>query len=324
MNEHTQSDHGQNAQGQDEKKKDALAEHILRAAGLSSDDLVAFQPVFRDAVANFVTCIAPLSAAKPSANLVVLETLTMADFSQVMGEHALIVRFEAARWGGDALFVLDGELISLMSDALFGANEPSLGNRVGQDFSTVEVGVGENVSIHMAHAMDNVFGTGDGKLFSLKRTLPISRFDAQEFSKSRMFSCQISVGFGEVQANMRILLPRSCHRPIQEAVMRVLRAPSNQADPLWARRLRQEVSRAHVTIEAYIVQSSMSLGRLADLHVGQILSLPPGVMNDVRLRSANKPLYKCSLGKIGQNFSARVNEPVDEEEEMIDGLVADQ
>jgi len=315
---------GQSEYRQDEKKQDALAEHILHAAGLSSDDLQAFQPVFRDGVANFITRIAPLSAAKPFADLVALDTLKMTDFEALLEGHGLIAHFEATRWGGDVLFMLDDKLISLMTDALFGAAEPTSGNRSGHDFSIVELAVGESLSLHMAHAIDDIFGNGDGKLFNLKRSIPIPRFDGQEFAKMRMFSCQINIGFGEAQATMRLLLPRSCHRPIQEAVMRVLRAPSNQTDPLWARRLRQEVSRAHVTIEAYIVQSSMNLGKLADLHIGQVLSLPSGIMNDVRLRSGNKPLYKCSLGKIGQNFSARVNELVDEEEEMIDGLVADQ
>jgi len=314
MNEHLQ----------DEKKQDVLAEHILRAAGLSSDDLLAFQPVFRDAVANLEARIAPLSATKPFTDLMALETLKTADFSMLLESDALISHFEVPRWGGDVLFVLEGGLVNLMTDALFGAVEPVGGNRAGRTFSAVELSTGENLSQAMAHAMDDVFGAGDGRLFNLKRTVPVARFDGQEFAKARMFSCQIAIGFGEARGIMHILLPRSCHRPIQEAIMRVLRAPSNQADPLWARRLRQEVSRAHVSIEAYIVQSSMSLAKLSQLEVGQVLPLPAGVMNDVKLRSGTKSLYKCSLGKIEQNFSARVNKPVDEEEEMIDGLVADQ
>jgi len=329
MNEHKQSDVGQQAaghseHGRDERKKDALAEHILRAAGLSSDDLVAFQPVFRDAVANLASRIAPLSSTKPFADLVALETLKTADFATLLEEDSLVARFEAPRWGGDVLLVLEGGLVSLMTDAFFGASEPVGSHRSGREFSAVEISIGESLSLHMAHAMDDVFGNGDAQLFHLKRIVPAARFDGQEFAKMRMFSCQITIGFGEAHATMRVLMPRSCHRPIQEAVMRVLRAPSNQADPLWARRLRQEVSRAHVTIEAYITQSSMSLAKLSHLEVGQVLPLPANIMNEVKLRSGDKPIYKCSLGKIGQNFSARVNEPVDEEEEMIDGLVADQ
>jgi len=316
MNEQPQS------QLPDEKKKDVLAEHILRAAGLSSDDLIGFQPVFRDAVAGFVHLITPLSVTKPFADLVALETLKTSQFQELLGHHSLIAHFEAPLWSGDVLFVLDGELISLLADALFGAVEPAASHRSTPDFSPVETSIGETISLHLAQAMNEVFGNGYGELFTLKRIVPVQRFESQDFAKARMFSCQMSIGFGEAQAHLRILMPRSCHRPIQEAVTRMLRAPSNQADPLWARRLRQEVSRAHVTIEAYIVQSSMSLAKLSDLEIGQVLPLAPGIMNDVRLRSGNKPLYKSSLGKIGQNFSARVNEPIDEEEEMIDGLVA--
>jgi len=311
-----------NEQRHDEKKKDVLAEHILRAAGLSSDDLQAFQPVFRDAVANFLGRIAPLSAAQPFADLKAVETLKASDFEEILAKNSLISHFCAPVWGGDVLFVLEGELVDLMAEALFGTGEPVGNRRGGVDFTMVETAIGENISLHLAGAIDHVFGLGDGKLFALKQTLPASQFERQEFAKMRMFSCQIAVGFGDKSTHIRILLPRSCHRPIQEAVTRMLRSPSNQGDPLWARRLRQEISRAHVTIEAYIAQGEMSLEKLSHLHVGQILPLPVNVTKDVRLRSGNKPLYKCSLGKIGQNFSARVREPVDEEEEMIDGLVS--
>jgi len=313
-----------NEQPQEEKKKDVLAEHILRAAGLSSDDLHAFQPIFRDAVANFLTRITPLSRAKPFADLTKLETLKTADFETVLGTHSLIACFEAPLWGGDVFLVLSIELISLMTEAMFGAPDPTGSPRVGQGFSIVETAIGENVSAHLAQAMDDIFGNGAAKLFSLKRLIPVQQLDTQEFDRARMFSCQLVIGFGENNADMCLLLPRSCHRPIQEAVTRMLRSPSNQADPLWARRLRQEISRAHVTIEAYVTQSTMSLAKLSNLEVGQTLALPVGIMNDVRLRSGNKPLYKCSLGKIGQNFSARVRDPIDEEEEMIDGLVSGQ
>jgi len=311
-------------QPQDEKKKDALAEHILRAAGLSGDDLQAFQPVFRDAVANFLNRLTPLSRAKPFVDLAALETLKADDLEEVLGSHSLIAHFKAPIWGGDVLLVLTGEVISLMVDALFGAAEPTVNARVNQSFSTVETAIGENISLHLAQAMDEIFGNGEAKLLNLKRIQTVQQFDGQEFSKARMFSCQLTIGFGEANASARLLLPRSCHRPIQEAVTRMLRSPSNQADPLWARRLRQEVSRAHVMIEAYVTQSTMSLAKLSELKVGQVLPLTAGIMNDVRLRSGNKPLYKCSLGKIGQNFSARVRDPIDEEEEMIDGLVSGQ
>jgi len=305
-----------------EKKQDVLAQHILRAAGLSGDDLDSFQHIFRDASAQLRSRLIPFTPAKLWTQLQSLETLKTSDFEPIFKENGMIALFAAPRWGGDVIFILDEALISLISDAFFGSPTPSVENRMGRPFSNVEQKVTEKFALTMAAAMDDIFGTGDGSLFELKKFLPVQQFDSEAFSHARMFSSIFEVGYEETATHLRILMPRSCHRPIQEAVTRVLRAPSNRADPMWARRLRQEVSRAHVTIEAYNVQGNMTLKQLSKLQVGQILPLPGDVMNEVRLRSGSKPLYKCSLGKIGQNFSARVREAIDEEEEMIDGLVS--
>lgn len=305
----------------DDKKQDVLAEHILRAAGLSSDDLMSFQHVFRDAATNLCSRLSRYTSSALWADVRALDTLKMSDLSASLGNDTLVVLLSADRWGGDVLFVLEPDLISLITDAFFGNGEPQLINRNGRPFSPVEIKTGEKLALALAEAMNDVFGTGDGNLFELKSIMPVRQFDAEDFAHSRMFSCLMTIGYGDTATSLRILMPRSCHRPIQEAVTRVLRAPSNRTDPMWARRLRQEVSRAHVNIEAYIVQGTMTLQNLSELNVGQVLMLQPNVVNQVRLRSGQKPLYKCALGKIGANFSVRVNDLVDEEEEMIDELV---
>jgi len=305
-----------------EKKKDVLAEHILRAAGLSGDDLAAFQHVFRDAVTQLRNRLAPYTPTKLWVDLRQLETLKTSDFEEIFKSTGLVAIFSAPRWGGDVIFVLDENLVNLIVDAFFGAQIPSNENRLGRILSPVEKKSAEAFARTMASAMDDIFGSGDGSLFEMKSILPISQFDRDDFAQMRMFSCSFEVGYGETSTSLCLLMPRSCHRPIQEAVTRVLRAPSTRTDPMWAHRLRHEVSRAHVTIEAYNIQGTMTLKQLSQLKAGQILPLPADVMDGVRLRSGNKPLYKCSLGKIGQNFSARVHDVFDEEEEMIDGLVS--
>ncbi|MHC5308396.1 FliM/FliN family flagellar motor switch protein [Bartonella sp. LJL80] len=305
----------------EDKKQDVLAEHILRAAGLSSDDLMSFQHVFRDASSNLCARLAQYTSAQFVSDVTSLDTLKADALPQVIGTDTLVVTFEADRWGGDVLFVLDSNLVSLVTDAFFGAAEPTAMNRNGRPFSAVESKTGETLAQLLSYAMDDVFGTGDGSLLTFKQTTKAQQLELEEFEQLRMFSCLLSIKVGETEATLNLLMPRSCHRPIQEAVTRVLRAPSARTDPLWAKRLRQEVSRAHVGIEAYILQGSMTLNDLSHLEVGQVLSLPVNAVKQIRLRSGDKPLYKCSLGKVGTNFSIRVTDPIDEEEEMIDGLV---
>ncbi|WP_295895856.1 FliM/FliN family flagellar motor switch protein [uncultured Bartonella sp.] len=312
---------GASGESVEEKKKDVLAEHILRAAGLSGDDLMAFQHVFGDAATSLCARLAQYTSATFTVEVKSLDTLKADALPNIITGDTLVVRFEADRWGGDVLFVLDANLVGLMTDAFFGAAEPAILNRNGRPFSPVETKTGETSAKILSLAMDDVFGNGDGTLFNFKQTIDAQQFDMEEFEQLRMFSCLLSVKSGEVETTLNILMPRSCHRPIQEAVTRVLRAPSTRTDPLWAKRLRQEVSRAHVAIEAYILQGSMTLNDLLHIEVGQVLPLPANAVKQVRLRSGDKPLYKCSLGKVGSNFSVRVTEPIDEEEEMYDELV---
>ena len=305
----------------EEKKKDVLAEHILRAAGLSSDDLMSFQHVFGDAATNLSARLAQYTSATFTIEVKSLDTLKADALPQIISGDTLVVRFEADQWGGDVLFVLDANLVSVVTDAFFGAPEPAILNRNGRPFSAVETRTGETLAKVLSLAMDDVFGKGDGTLFNYKETTDAQQFDMEEFQQLRMFSCVLSFKSGEVETTLTLLMPRSCHRPIQEAVTRVLRAPSTRTDPLWAKRLRQEVSRAHVAIEAYIIEGSMTLNDLMHIEVGQVLPLPANAVKQVRLRSGDKPLYKCSLGKVGSNFSVRVTDPIDEEEEMYDELV---
>lgn len=312
-----------NAAGEtvEEKKKDVLAEHILRAAGLSSDDLMSFQHVFGDAATNLSARLAQYTSATFTIEVKSLDTLKADALPQIISGDTLVVRFEADQWGGDVLFVLDANLVSVVTDAFFGAPEPAILNRNGRPFSAVETRTGQTLAKVLSLAMDDVFGNGDGTLFNYKETTDAQQFDMEEFQQLRMFSCVLSFKSGEVETTLTLLMPRSCHRPIQEAVTRVLRAPSTRTDPLWAKRLRQEVSRAHVAIEAYIIEGSMTLNDLMHIEVGQVLPLPANAVKQVRLRSGDKPLYKCSLGKVGSNFSVRVTDPIDEEEEMYDELV---
>jgi len=298
-----------------------LAEQILRAAGLSSDDLMAFQHVFRDAASNLCTRLGLYTATPFIADVQTLETLKTTDLIASLGSDTLVAMLSADHWGGDVLFVLEANLINMVTDAFFGSGDPGAEKRNGRPFSPVEITVGEKFAQCLAAAMNDIFGTGDTTLFELKNLIPVRQFDAEDFTHARMFCCEMTFAFAATTTQLRILLPRSCHRPIQEAVTRMLRTPSNRSDPLWARRLRQEVSRAHIDLEAYTVQGSMTLKNLSELSVGQILPLPASMVNQVRLRSGEKPLYKCSLGKIGMNFSVRVSDFVDEEEEMIDELV---
>jgi len=96
----------------------------------------------------------------------------------------------------------------------------------------------------------------------------------------------------------------------------------DQADPAWSKRMRSEVSRARIELEAFIQQGSLTLDALSKLEIGQVLKLPTDAMEQVRLRAGDQQLFKCTLGKSGIHFTVKVGDPVNQEEDLIDELVA--
>jgi flagellar motor switch protein FliM len=109
---------------------------------------------------------------------------------------------------------------------------------------------------------------------------------------------------------------------MQDAVAAFLRRPMDQADPAWSKRMRSEVSRARIELEAFIQQGSLTLDALSKLEIGQVLKLPMDAMEQVRLRAGDQQLFKCTLGKSGIHFTVKVGDPVNQEEDLIDELVA--
>ena len=65
----------------------------------------------------------------------------------------------------------------------------------------------------------------------------------------------------------------------------------------------------------------MTLGDLALLQAGQVLEIEENAQGRARLSARNKTLFVCEFGKLGQNYTVRINQPYDAGQDFIDGLM---
>jgi flagellar motor switch protein FliM len=148
------------------------------------------------------------------------------------------------------------------------------------------------------------------------------RFDQETITDNRVTACRIALkAFGR-SGTLTIIFPRSSYRAMHEAMARLLQEPSNRTDPEWAKKLRAEVTRSKVDVEAYLDQGKMTLEEIGRLKPGQVVRLPADAVSQVRLRSGGQSLFNCALGKSGNAFTVRVTNPVDSEEDFINDLTA--
>ncbi|MFK0686435.1 FliM/FliN family flagellar motor switch protein [Ochrobactrum sp. BD67] len=308
------------------RKTDVLAENVLRAAGLSGDDLKSLAHVFKDASTHFCDRLKHGCAAAFDIEAGQVESIDDAAFGDILDKAAIIAPLKAERRGCTLYLAADATLVFSVIEAMYGA-QGNLGI-VDEErpFGMLEQKISALLAGHLAGSLDQVFagsGQANGQaLFAAGECIDTAEFDRENFERSRLFVCRIDVTAAGKTGQVHLLLPRSTHKPMQDAVAAFLRRPMNQADPSWAKKMRHEVSRARIELEAFIQQGLMTLDALSMLEIGQVLKLPADAMQQVRLRAGDQQLFKCTLGKSGIHFTVKVGDPVNQEEDFIDELVA--
>jgi flagellar motor switch protein FliM len=79
-------------------------------------------------------------------------------------------------------------------------------------------------------------------------------------------------------------------------------------DPTWTRHLEAEIKNTHVTLTAILEERQLTLGEIASLKVGQLLSLEADLNSRVRLECSERPLFLCEIGQGEGAYTLRVDE----------------
>ncbi|CAG0967241.1 MAG: flagellar motor switch protein FliM [Rhizobiaceae bacterium] len=249
-----------------------------------------------------------------------LERIEIARMAEALSgsaeSHAVSV--VASQSSPDALLLdMDGDCVSLLVAAFLGADPEFPLSPIDRPLSEIELEM-------MTTVFQEIADAADGPSAGLKLRSPVQRaFTGPDIAK------HILRDGPAIRIPIVIRSPKSSGRVVMTLPQRVLLQSLGSGDGVgqkhggeWSERLGEEVRRSTVTLDAVVPLQQMSLGALSTLRVGQILEMPEIARSTTRLASRNKALFICEFGKLGQNFSVRIKHPVDENQDMMDGLLA--
>jgi flagellar motor switch protein FliM len=228
---------------------------------------------------------------------------------------------------------LDGHILfSFSQDLLFNLTDVALGGS-GQSrpaFDRRPTSVETRIATIYARAMAESLAAAFAKIDiqadcsieapgTLPQMMPVIKENASVIAAS------ISIGYGPIVALASILIPQSLLSPFKERFAKpaVEAPPPRRAslDPAWAQQIHQELSRTTVRITTILEERSMTLDEIVNLKAGQIVELSSTASSLVRMESDDVPLFWCDLGRHGTALALRVQEPIDRDQEFLDGLV---
>ena len=119
-----------------------------------------------------------------------------------------------------------------------------------------------------------------------------------------------------------VLAPQAALAPLRKQLATEPGAESGGGDPRWARQLEQGVARARVAVSAVLDELPMSLGDIAALSPGQVLTLHGSGMGRVRLECEGREMFWCKLGQGDGRYSLEIEAAVEPEDNSIESALA--
>lgn len=213
--------------------------------------------------------------------------------------------------------VMDAQAIAMLVSALFGGDPEQAAAPIGRDLSQIETEVATLVLGEFAQALN-----GSGKR-SLELRLPMPRALSGAEARRRLlrdgaavridFSLSTPADTGTVSVT------------VPQRVLLALRgggaAEDTAAGPDWRQRFSEEVMRSSVRLEATMPLARLSLGELTALQAGQVFEIEETARSRANLSARGKTLFVCEFGKLGQNYTVRINNAYDAGQDFIDGLL---
>jgi flagellar motor switch protein FliM len=214
--------------------------------------------------------------------------------------------------------VIDAAAIAIMVCALFGGDPDLPVSPIDRDLSPLETDVSTMVFEQVAQALSQ----------SAKRPLDLKLPVARAMSGAEAKRHVLRDG-AAIRIVLGISTPADSGTVTVTMPQRVVLAGRDDAGGVgtgdhgssWRARFSEEVMRSVVTLEGTMPLARMTLGDLADLEVGQVIDFDEMAQSQARLGARGQALFVCEFGKLGQNYTVRINHPYDAGQDFIEGLL---
>ncbi len=230
-----------------------------------------------------------------------------------LADNDYLCLFTSEGWGGKVFFVFKESFIGFMVDAFYGAPAPKLTSRKTQKLSIGEKMTITEASKSLASLFNKRLNVVDNSHLIYKMGVSANKLFEETSLPTSMYKIEFKVTIGDCTASMYILAPHKCYEMLEEVADNYLNSDLTQIDPIWRNSLQKEIKSTDMRIQAYISLGEVSLNSLADLKIGQNLALPFNAFSRVNVATPDKLLYTGSLGRIGKNYSVKIDQLVGRE-----------
>ena len=296
-------------------------ENLFDSAGISIERMPMLRVIFDRLAMQCSENARQLSTAPAYFSVNSVKTEKLGKILETVEGKAAVAVLHAQSWDARILVGLDNRLVFVLVEALFGGDGSEAPYTENRALTNIEMRVAQKTVDLISRSLQTAFSVIVESHFKFERMETRMDFAViaprNNFAVLAKFNLRILGRSGE----LFIVIPQAAINPIRQSLTSDHTNDIASADPRWSRQIKTEVSKAEVTVQAIIEEEGFTLGDIAGLKVGHILQLKSTPKSRVRLECNNEALFWCQLGQAEGNYTLRVDDIVDAEQDFLDGLI---
>jgi len=220
------------------------------------------------------------------------------------------------------LLIFDPRIAESLIATVFGDESVSTTERPPRSPTTIELHLVGELARRLAGALEAAFESFVALELRLDRLEKLADVHALGRRDGPAIEARLTVHTRVGPLELVVLAPQAPLAPLRKQLAAEPGAETSGGDPRWARQLEQGVTRARVAVAAVLDELPMSLGDIAALTVGQVLTLHGSGMGRVRLECEGREMFWCKLGQGDGRYSLEIESEVEPEDNSIESALA--
>lgn len=208
---------------------------------------------------------------------------------------------------GTSLFVMDAKLVFKLVDNFFGGDGRHA-KIEGREFTPTEIRIVqkvlEQVFIDLKEAWSTVLPLNFEYIGFEVNPAMANIVSPSEVVVVSTFHIELDGGGGD----LHVTLPYSMIEPVKEELDSGVQSDVDDIDERWVRALRSDIMEAKVPLTINVVERELTLRDIVNLEAGDII--PVDLPDHVLLEANGVPIYKCQMGRSGDNLALKIKEQV--------------
>jgi len=217
-----------------------------------------------------------------------------------------IARFHPLR--GKSMLVLDSKLVYSLVDHYFGGHGQEESNITERDFTKTEIRIKDIMLAKFIKDLESAWER------TLKMQVEIIGVEsnpqlANTYSQEEVIVLTtFTINFTEKSfGKFYIVIPYAMLEPIREELYIGANQSSDDIDPNWIRSMQEQVLDVSLNLRATLAKTELSLGRVSNLKVGDIISIE--IPDTVTLDIEGVPAFDTKYGKSKDKCALKILKP---------------